>query len=302
MNSAAAPTEHIQIQRAVGPPNRQIEGVAGFDFIDDERIDVTQGGHDDAVEFFRRFRHQIHRGVVTFFLHQTQHPGRLRAVFGIVLVKPIQQQQIAQIEDLGGERHIFDIFHGKLGIGAPAMEERPLALAGHHFGKAAVGAGSGLQKIHIDPPFFRFGTQIFAVVIVADTAGGVQRDLRTDRRQIEQHVGRAAAGGVFHAQDIAQIPLARPAVDLHDPIDDPVTGTDDTPFFRHLVSPDFLMGAATRAAPLFENVFLDLTRLSVLQAPPPDILAKRLRNSRGVIPRLFLNCRLKFDKLAKPAK
>ena len=133
------------------------------------------------------------------------------------------------MEELGLGRGKIEMSFPEQGVRAPLVEKGAAAGALHRHG---VGIGSGcfrcLVKLPgVDACRLAVAQDPVAIRILADQAGGCQREGGFHGRQILQHIIGTTAVGRGFAQDIAQHVLQRVGVDGLDVIDDEVATGED---------------------------------------------------------------------------
>jgi hypothetical protein len=153
-----------------------------------------------------------------------QEGGRYRPVLRVGLVKPVQQQKVAEVENAGAALREIKVCEVKERVGPTLVKERapPRGLHRHHVGVRSGRILAFKKLARIDPVGTAISANELTGFVFADQAHGLQREGRLESCQVDQYVVRAAAVTRGLLKNVSQRILGRINVDDLRAIDDPV--------------------------------------------------------------------------------
>ena len=110
------------------------------------------------------------------------------------------------------------------GVGAAGMEERapPVSLLGHDVGVGGGRLGGGAEVADVNLVLAAGVADVFAEGVLADQAGGEEREGRAGLGEINQDVVRRAAGALGLAANVGELFGLRIDINHLDLVNDPV--------------------------------------------------------------------------------
>ena len=189
-------------------------GFRRLDFVDDAIIGILERHRHQLAEAIAGFGNHIDGCFDAALLRIVQKARHFASIFGIILIQRVQQQDIADVQNVAVQLIPVDIIFIEFSVRAQIGKEG--AFLGNHIAHHQRKGGNALADhvIQIDILIFAQLLQNqFALGVLADFAHGVQRHIRIQLRQIDNGVAHRAAGRALDAvQHVYQLPLIRPTV------------------------------------------------------------------------------------------
>ena len=129
------------VEGAVGEPEVGAGDFTGFDFVEDEVVDPWEGAEGAAGEVRVFAADDIGGGDETGFGGGLEDVGGTAAAVGADGVEPVEEHEVAEVEETCGGGGEVEVFRGEEGIGAALVEERAAAGAFDGEGVGVAGAG-----------------------------------------------------------------------------------------------------------------------------------------------------------------
>ena len=215
------------------------QALLGLDLVDNEVVGIFEARQHYLLIAVALFGNDVHAGLVALLAKAVQGAGGCHAVFGILFVQAVQQQQVAQVEDSGGALAVQHLLYGELGIGAAAVEEGAGTAAlgfGHHIGIGSGLAGEGLDVGAVNAQAVA-GIQAHpAVLVVAYAASSIQRKTAFEACQVGQDIVGTAAQTLVLPHYVGEVSLLGINSDKFDRVHDPVADSDDAFTFHTQLS------------------------------------------------------------------
>ncbi len=122
-------------------------------------------------------RHQVERGLKPQLAHLRQQARAAGAVLLVRHIQAVQQQQVAQMEDL--QAVIEPVKSGQIQqpVGPRRVEKGALAAGvGHHLRHGGGGKGGALHPLAVDVILVEHGENVIPVMVIPHQSHRLQRD------------------------------------------------------------------------------------------------------------------------------
>ncbi len=184
------------VQRIVAVAHLQPAKLPGFQLVNDQIIKMAKGREDQRlIARVTLAGHQIERGFIPLLTHLRQQPRAAGAKLVIRHVQAVEQQQVAEMEDL--HRSVETIEGGKIqqAVSARRVEKGALSAGiGHHLRHGGRGEGGALHALAVDVILVEHRQNVIPVAVFPDQPHRLQRQACMHFRQRQQNVERRAAG------------------------------------------------------------------------------------------------------------
>lgn len=210
---------------------------AGLEFIDDEVVGELEGGDDVFRVAIAVFGDDVEGGFEAGVLGFGEEGGSAGAVFFVGLVEGVEEEEVAEVEQLGLAPGEVDIAAVPEGVGAAEVEEGAASVAGlgHDVGVGRGGLVGGLEQAGVDLGFAAIGEDAFTEGVIADEAGGGEGEGGAEAEEVDEDVVGGAPCAEGLALDVGEFLDGGVDVDGLDFVDDPVAGGEDAGAGRALV-------------------------------------------------------------------
>ena len=205
-----------------------------FDLVDDTVIGISQSGRHDTVETFASLADHIYRGFDAPLLGCVQQAGHFCAVYAVRFIQGIQQENIANVQQIYVQRVPVDIRLAEISVCTAALIKRTL-FGGFIKDDQRIGSGSAtLDPFQVDiwPAFHIIQNEITGF-IGADPAQSSQRQAAVQCGKVDNVIAQAASGCTGHITcNGDKFPGLRKVTDRIKHIHNHIAG-DGNAFFAH---------------------------------------------------------------------
>ncbi len=164
----------------------------GLEFVHDAVVHMPERGHHDFRKPVAVLAHAIHRGLESGSLRLCEHFRRDRAVRRARCIEPVEQQQVAEVENALLRAAEIEMRRTEQRIRAAGVEKRAASrvLHRHHVGEAGRSLGRLFQTRGVDAVPGAKVEDPAPVVIVPDEAGPAEGKFRAEQCEIHEDVER----------------------------------------------------------------------------------------------------------------